>query len=39
LLREHILYAGQSLKQVLQERRATSTAAPRRSRNHDAPSA
>jgi DNA-binding GntR family transcriptional regulator len=32
LLRQHILYAGQSLKQVLQERRSAA-AAPRRSRN------
>ena len=35
LLREHILYAGQSLKQVLQERRATVAPSSRnRSRNH-----
>jgi DNA-binding GntR family transcriptional regulator len=34
LLRGHILYAGQSLKQVLQERRAAATA-PARSRNRN----
>ncbi|HSB75175.1 MAG TPA: GntR family transcriptional regulator [Terriglobales bacterium] len=39
LLREHILYAGQSLKQVLQERRATVAPSSRnRSRNQSASS-
>jgi DNA-binding GntR family transcriptional regulator len=37
LLREHILYAGQSLKEVLQERRTTAAAPPRsRNRNNSA---